>query len=401
MRGHVRFQQFLILIFFVVFGLMPVTAAYSGPCPVGTDGAPDLRNTGLTSGALCRGACGIDCPSHRCEPQEDYVKVINKGTASQGICTYSNVVSCDSHQGCRDHDACYDVCTESVGEPSLLGPCHAVCNDDCFTMFGYTSCALWADMPGSVIDSLGTVVDYSTAPSVDRFMYFSDPPTFTPKPVTTTPTVTTVVTTRPPTTIPTTTPITSIPLTTTAPATTVSGPAADTTEPPLAVQRQTCISMGGTWDYSVEACYLSPTATPPTTAAPIIGFPDIFKDKPIIQYTPEDFQKAADDAMKSGKYDLAIQYLDAAESIYLKDNPVKSSRPASVDEALADLEGSKAAVYHSWPGHETEEAIAHQNVKNLESTAASKSSTFDLPGFEVWAAVLSVVVLFTFRKIAQ
>lgn len=393
------FQGSCILATLVVLCIIPV-AAYLGPCPIGTDGAPYLRDTGLTSGALCRGACGIDCPSHRCEPQEDYVKVINKGTASQGICTYANTVSCDSHQGCRDHDACYDVCTESRGETSLMGACHWDCNNDCFATFGYTSCALWADIPGSIMNKLGTAVDYSAAPSFDRFMYFSDPPTFTPKPVTTTPTRTTVTTTRPPTTVPTTTRVTSVPITTTAPVTAVSGPASETTEPPLTVQRQTCISLGGTWDYSVEACYIPPT-TVPTTAAPIIGVPEIFKDKPIIQYTPEDFQKAADDAMKNGRYDLAIQYLDAAESIYLKDNPVKSSRPASVDEALADLESSKSAVYHSWPGHETEEAIANQNVKNLESTAASKSSSFDLPGFEVWAALLSVMSLVLVRRIRQ
>ena len=386
-----------ILVTIVVFCIMPATAAYAGPCPIGTDGAPALRDIGLTSGALCRGACGIDCPAHRCSPEADYVKVINKGTASQGICTYPNVVACDSHQGCRDHDACYDVCTESRGESSLFGTCHQACNTDCFNTFGYTSCALWADMPGSVIDGLGTLVDYSAGPSFDRIMYFSDEPTFTPRPATTTTTkTTTVTTTRPETKVTTTKQVITTPKTTTVPMPTVSGPTVEGTEPPLAVQRQNCIAMGGTWDYSVEACYI-----PPTTAAPVIGIPNIFKDKPIIQYTPEDFKKAAEDAKANGNYDLAIQYINAAESIYLKDNPDKSSRPASVDEALADLESSKAAVYHNWPGHETEETIAKDNVKSLKATASSKSSSWDLPGFEVWAAMLSVMFLFLLRRIRQ
>jgi len=182
----------------------------------------------------------------------------------------------------------------------------------------------------------------------------------------------------------------------TSPAITVSGPTTEGTEPPLSVQRQTCISRGGTWDYSVEACYI-----PPTTAEPTIGIPDIFQDKPKIQYTADDFKKAAEDAMKSGNNDLAIQYIDKAESIYLADNPTKSSRPASVDAALADLEKDKASAYHSWPGHETEEKIANDNVKDLQSSASSKSSSFDLPGFEMWAAVLSVMLLFLFRRIKQ
>ena len=395
MRRHLFFVGLCILGF--LFCVMPVTADYTGPCPTGTNGAPALRNPGLSSGALCRGACGIDCPAHRCLPLADEVKVINKGTADQGICTYTHVVMCDSHQGCRDHDACYDVCTESHGETSLLGACHRACNNDCFNEYGYTKCALWADMPGSVINGLGTLVDYSAAPSFDSFLYFSDEPTFTPRPVTTKPTPTTKPTT-PATTRETTIPTTTLETTTrmTSPAITVSEPTAEGTEPPLSVQRQTCISRGGTWDYSVEACYL-----PPTTAAPTIGIPDIFQDKPKIQYTADDFKKAAEDAAKNGNNDLAIQYIDAAESKLTEGYSDKGSRPASVDESLAGLEKDRASVYHSWPGHETEEKIANDNAKDLQKTADSKSSSFDLPGFEMWAAVLSVMLLFLFRKIKQ
>jgi hypothetical protein len=251
---------------------------------------------------------------------------------------------------------------------------------------------------------MGYIMDYTSGVDFSGYLFFSDPPVFTP--VTKTPTKTPTPTTKIPTTTPitkvtTTKQITKVPTTTTAPTITVSGPTVEGTEPPLSVQRQMCISRGGTWDYSVEACYIPPTTVPPTTGAPIIPIPDIFKDKPIIQYTPDDFKKAADDAVKNGNYDLAIQYIDAAESIYVKDNPDKSSRLASVDEALANLESSKAGVYHNWPGHETEENIAKDNVKSLEATASSKSSSFDLPGFEVWAAVLSVMFIFLFRRIKQ
>lgn len=411
MSRRLLFWGLCILGTFFVFSIMPVMAAtYTGPCPVGTNGAPALINPGLSSGALCRDACGEDCPDERCELLVDSDGAMQSLVITiqdpRGICTYSNVLECPTHEGCRIHDDCFDKCT-AIGMNSITDSCHMTCNKDCVSKYGLTNCVLWADAPTVLYKSqftsaMGYIMDYSSGVDFSGYLFFSDPPVFTPVTKTPTPTKTTPVpTTTPKTPVPTTTPKTPVPTTTIPPTITVSGPTAEGTEPPLSVQRQTCISRGGTWDYSVEACYIPPTTVPPTIAAPIIGVPDIFKDKPIIQYTPGDFKKAADDAMKSGNYDLAIQYIDAAESLHLKDNPDKSSRPASVDEALANLESSKAAVYHSWPGHETEENIANQNVKNLEATASSKSSSLDLPGFEVWAAVLSVMFLFLFRRIKQ
>jgi hypothetical protein len=245
---------------------------------------------------------------------------------------------------------------------------------------------------------MGYIMDWTSGVDFSGYLFFSDPPVFTPVTKTPTPTKTTKVpTTKQITKVPTTTKqITKVPTTTTGPTIVVSGPTVEGTELPLANQRQKCISMGGTWDYSVDACYL-----PPTTAAPPIGIPDIFQDKPKIQMTADDFKKAAEDAAKAGKYDLAIQYINAAESKASEGYSDKESRPASVDEALADLEKTRAGVYHNWPGHEVEEKIANDNVKDLQKTADSKSSSFDLPGFEMWAAVLSVMLLFLFRRVKQ
>ncbi len=335
MRGHFPSLGSYGFCLLVIFCVMPV-AAYSGPCPIGTGGAPDLRDAGLSSGALCRGACGIDCPSHRCESQPDYVTVINKDTKDQGICTYTGVVSCDSHQGCRDHDACYDSCVASRGETSLFGPCHRACNDDCFNAFGYTDCALWADMPGSVIDSLGTTVDYTAGPEFDRFMYFSDEPTFTPKPAT--PTVT-------------------------------------------------------------------PTATPTSTddddGEDDSPLSQIFKDKPSLQNSAEDWIKEGVRARRAGDNKGAIDCFNAAEAIIASGYKDKNSRPAAVDEALAEVEEYKIGVYANWPGHEAERQEARQNVRELTQSAETKKKleAWDLPGFEVWAALLSVMCLFLFRRI--
>lgn len=405
MRRHLPFVGLCILGF--LFCILPVMAAYTGPCPIGTKGAPALIDPGLPGGAKCRGACGEDCPDERCDLLVDSDGAMQPLVITiqdpRGICTYNNVLNCPSHAGCRIHDDCFDACA-AKGMNSITDSCHMTCNKDCVSTYGLTNCVLWADAPsliykGQFTSAMGYIMDYTSGVDFSGYLFFSDPPVFTPvtKTPTKTPTITTKVTTpvtTPKTTVPITTPKTTTP--TTSPTVTVSGPTAEGTEPPLSVQRQTCISRGGTWDYTVEACYL-----PPTTAAPTIGIPDIFQDKPKIQYTADDFKKAAEDAAKNGNNDLAIQYIDKAESIYLADNPSKSSRPASVDEALADLEKDKASVYHSWPGHETEEKIANDNVKDLKKSADSKSSSFDLPGFEMWAAVLSVMLLFLFRKIKQ
>jgi len=150
--------------------------SYSGPCPIGKDGAPQLRQTGLTSVAECRGACGMDCPANRCEPILA-VKVVVPG----GVCTYYNVVDCVSHKGCRDHDACYDYCTEKQGDNSVLfGHCHGLCNQRCYDEYGYITCSKWAALPGSFVTAFGWVQDSVTPPLADKSLVFSDEPVFTP-----------------------------------------------------------------------------------------------------------------------------------------------------------------------------------------------------------------------------
>jgi hypothetical protein len=158
--------------------------SYSGSCPIGKDGAPQLRQTGLSSGAECRGACGMDCPANRCEPILA-VKVVVPG----GVCTYYNVVDCVSHKGCRDHDACYDYCTEKAGDDSVVfGHCHGLCNGRCYDEYGYITCSKWAALPGSFVTAFGWVQDSVTPPLADKSLVFSDEPVFTPDSLIVTPT---------------------------------------------------------------------------------------------------------------------------------------------------------------------------------------------------------------------
>jgi hypothetical protein len=152
--------------------------SYYGPCPIGTGGAPQLRQTGLSSGAECRGACGMDCPDERCKPLGDWPIKIEGGT-----CTYKNMIGCPSHQGCIDHDACYDYCSEKSGDSSVLfGHCHGLCNQRCYDEYGIVACAKWAALPGAVNTKVGRFLDYYTNPSMDVSLTFSDEPVFTPDP---------------------------------------------------------------------------------------------------------------------------------------------------------------------------------------------------------------------------
>ena len=116
-------------------------------CPIGTDGAPNLRDPGIASGAQCRGACGEDCPSDRCDQVADVTIPVSDSAGNQYNCVYRNVLNCLTHQGCVDHDACYDSCAVA-GESSLYGSCHRRCNDECFERWGSAQCGAWADIAG-------------------------------------------------------------------------------------------------------------------------------------------------------------------------------------------------------------------------------------------------------------
>jgi hypothetical protein len=151
-------------------------ALYLGSCSIGTGNAPQLRQTSLSSGAQCRGACGIDCPPERCKAVADITISFEGGTY-----IYKNVISCPSHQGCRDHDACYDICTEQLGDSSLLlGTCHGICNGRCYDEWNYPDCILWAALPGTLSSSASGMVDSTMIPIFDKNLIFSDTPQFKP-----------------------------------------------------------------------------------------------------------------------------------------------------------------------------------------------------------------------------
>jgi len=155
---------------------------------------------------------------------------------------------------------------------------------------------------------------------------------------------------------------------------------------------------------------VTPTATPTQTGddeetdeEDDNPFSEILKDKPKIQYDAQEWIQEAERARRAGDYKGAIDCYNAAEVIIASGYKDKESRPASVDEALAEVEEYKIGVYANWPGHEAERLEARQNVRDLTQSAETKKKlqAWSLPGFEVWAALLSVMLLFLFRWTRQ
>lgn len=132
----------------VAFGDQTVPNNLEMPkCPIGENGAPMLADPGIPSGGKCRGTCGLDCA--RCENIDDIVVPIADYGDSQLVCVYPNSIECKTHQGCRDHDACYDRCAE-MGNNSVTDTCHRNCDRSCFDRWGVGLCAAWADVMPSV-----------------------------------------------------------------------------------------------------------------------------------------------------------------------------------------------------------------------------------------------------------
>jgi hypothetical protein len=149
--------------------------------PAGSE-IPFLIDPGIYSRATCRGACGEDCPTDRCSPADDITIPFTYQGVS-GLCVYRQVIACPSHQGCRDHDACYDYCTEQVKETDILGACHAVCNQRCYAEYGIDMCVRWADLPKIILseqmgNTAGQTVDWARPPLYDASILYSASPTF-------------------------------------------------------------------------------------------------------------------------------------------------------------------------------------------------------------------------------
>ncbi len=104
------------------------------------------RDPSLTSGSLCRGTCGPDCAPDACDTgMTDLVVCENFGDGHVWH-TYANYATCGSAQGCRDHDACYDMAHMPIWGFGgvFVAPMQRACDLDSICHNGFQTSARWA-----------------------------------------------------------------------------------------------------------------------------------------------------------------------------------------------------------------------------------------------------------------
>jgi len=103
------------------------------------------RDPLIPSRALCRGACGADCDT--CRHENPHRECEETGDGSHFWWVYPNYEICGTHDGCRQHDACYDWCADKYNEKGklgvILGPCHRLCDLECICNYHLPQCVGW------------------------------------------------------------------------------------------------------------------------------------------------------------------------------------------------------------------------------------------------------------------
>jgi hypothetical protein len=103
------------------------------------------RDPAIKSKALCRGACGPDCDT--CRREDPHRECEEAGDGSHFWWVYPQYEVCGTHDGCRQHDACYDWCADKYNEVGklgiILGPCHRLCDFECICNYHTPQCVGW------------------------------------------------------------------------------------------------------------------------------------------------------------------------------------------------------------------------------------------------------------------
>ena len=115
------------------------------PLGMGTRRQPKLKAPVGPSGALCRGACGPDCPN-TCNWVGSYIEAFAVGNCGY-VVEFPNALQCGTHKGCRAHDACFDTAV-ARGETYLFGPLHNQCNQEALLRWGPANTVQWAQGGG-------------------------------------------------------------------------------------------------------------------------------------------------------------------------------------------------------------------------------------------------------------
>ena len=99
------------------------------------------RRPQRASGSMCRGACGPDCDTCKSSPFFVYTDPL-----SGEVWRYTHFRICDTHEGCREHDAAFDWAADAHGETgplAIIMPAHMAGNIECACNFPALNCAGW------------------------------------------------------------------------------------------------------------------------------------------------------------------------------------------------------------------------------------------------------------------
>ncbi len=100
------------------------------------------RDPKRASGAKCRGACGPDCLT--CNSEEKY-RYTDPETGE--VWEYTNYEDCNTHEGCREHDAGFDWAAEQNwlerSPIAIVAPWHMAANIECICNYPSFNCPAW------------------------------------------------------------------------------------------------------------------------------------------------------------------------------------------------------------------------------------------------------------------
>ena len=101
-------------------------------------------------GALCRGACGPDCTPNNCQVGSvDRQCSRNSDGTNNGMATSNVKLSCGVHQGCIDHDQCYDDCHKDNGCGTwAAASCRRGCDTAAAGTWGVENATSWMNGGG-------------------------------------------------------------------------------------------------------------------------------------------------------------------------------------------------------------------------------------------------------------
>jgi len=127
--------------------------------------------------AMCRGACGADCPLSNCNLSKELRCEKDEEGGNTGMEIRYLIYDCGLHQGCIDHDNCYDQCNEEYGCGTWLAAyCRHLWVADPIILFNHPNwyCDQKAVAEHGVIDPPLWSRGYGPQPMRETFEYMDD-----------------------------------------------------------------------------------------------------------------------------------------------------------------------------------------------------------------------------------